>query len=304
MYLNQYQFSPLARLQELFKDLYGHAPSQGVLIQATQAVHRQLSEPLAKIRTHLEQAPVTYCDETGARVEAQLNWLHVVSTEQVTCYNVHPRRGSVAMREIGLLPKLQGGKVHDGWASYFLFEQGSHALCNAHHLRELRFITEQYNQAWAEDMAQLLLEAKQEIAQCPDTQMSLSPERLKVYRKQYTKIIKQGLAANPPPEQPPPKKRGRVKQSPPKNLLVRLQKYKSETLAFLSDFRIPFDNNLAERDVRMMKLRQKISGSFRTRQGAHTFCDIRSYISTVRKQGFPVWQALHDALLGQPFCPA
>lgn len=304
VYLNQYQFIPLARLQDLFSDLYGHTPSQSVFIKATQAVQTQIQPALTQIRTHLKQAAVTHCDETGLRVEAQLNWLHVVSTEQATYYEVHPRRGSKAMYAIGLLPELQGCAVHDGWASYFQFTQCAHALCNAHHLRELRFITEQYQQVWAEDMAHLLLAAQAEIATCPSTQLSLTPDRLAYYHQRYTEIVEQGLAANPPPAQPPPQKRGRVKQSPPKNLLDRLQKYPTETLAFLNDFRIPFDNNLAERDVRMMKLRQKISGSFRTHQGADIFCDIRSYISTARKQGHSVFQALHGALLGQPFLPA
>ena len=164
VYLNQYQFIPLARLQELFEDLYGHTPS--VFIKATQAMPTHLREPLAQIRTQLKQAAVTHCDETSLWVEATLNGLHVVSTEQATYYEVHPRRGAKVMREIGLLLELQGCAGHDGWASCFQFTQCSPALCNAYHLRELRFITEQYNQPWAEDMAQLLLAAKQEIANC------------------------------------------------------------------------------------------------------------------------------------------
>ncbi len=194
--------------------------------------------------------------------------------------------------------------MHDGYVSYFQFENCSHALCNAHHLRDLRFISEQYKQAWAEQMAQLLLDAKQEVEASPDGQMSLSCERLRVYHQRYGALIQQGFKVNSPPEQPTTKRRGRKKQSPPKNLLDRLQRYETQTLAFLSDFRVPFDNNLAERDVRMMKVKQKISGTFRTRRGAEVFCDIRSYISTVRKQGQPVIKALYDALLGHSFAPA
>ena len=133
--------------------------------------------------------------------------------------------------------------------------------------------------------------------------MSFAPERLHYYRQLYDTILQQGFQANPKPEQPTPKKRGRKKQSKPKNLLDRLQKYKDETLAFMSDFRIPFDNNLAERDVRMIKVKQKVSGTFRTRHGAEVFCDIRSYISTARKQGQNVIQTIYDALLGRPFIP-
>jgi len=302
VYLNNYQLLPIARLQEFFSDWYGVGPSQAFVLKATQSLHAQLAQPLARIRTHLKQAPVTHCDETGLRVEAQLNWLHVVATSAASLHGVHPRRGQKAMRDLGILPELEGCAVHDGWASYFQFTNCSHALCNAHHLRELRFITEQYDQTWAAHMAQLLLDAKHEITTCPPPQNSLPPDRLIYYTQRYTTILAQGFAANPPPTQPSPKKRGRTKQSPPKNLLDRLQKYQTETLAFLSDFRIPFDNNLAERAVRMMKLKQKISGTFRTRLGADVFCDIRSYIDTARKQDQPVLQVLYNALLGQPFC--
>jgi transposase len=193
--------------------------------------------------------------------------------------------------------------MHDAWASYFKFDNCMHALCNAHHLRELIFVAEQYQQVWADKMFQLLLDIKTEVAQTTDA-MTLSPQRIAHYRQCYDDLQHQGFAANPPPQTPPLKKRGRKKQSPPKNLLDRLAKYKAETLAFMSDFGVPFDNNLAERDVRMIKVKQKISGTFRTRDGAETFCAIRSYISTARKQGQNVMQALYDAFAGQPFIPA
>ena len=150
---------------------------------------------------------------------------------------------------------------------------------------------------------QLLLDIKAEVEAASSEQMALSPDRIAYYEQRYDEILQTGFKANSPPEHPPPKKRGRKKQSPPKNLLDHLQKYKAETLVFMYDFRVPFDNNLAERDVRMIKVKQKISGTFRTRTGADTFCAIRSYISTVRKQGYNVIQAIHDAFLGRPFIP-
>ncbi|MDQ7033810.1 MAG: IS66 family transposase [Anaerolineae bacterium] len=237
------------------------------------------------------------------RVEGKLNWLHVLATERLTYYAVHRKRGQEAMRDIGLLGDLQGYAIHDGWASYFKFETCLHALCNAHHLRELRFIFEQYQQTWASDMFSLLLDIKKDIEAISSEQTSLEPERLLYYEEQYDQLLREGFEANPLPEQPPPQKRGRTKQSKAKNLLDRLQKYKAETLAFMSDFRVPFDNNLAERAVRMIKVKQKISGTFRTRLGAETFCDIRSYISTARKQGQNVIQVIYEALLGRPFIP-
>lgn len=304
VYLNSYQLLPLARTCELLGDFYGHRPSEALILQATTSVHDELDVALTLIQKQLKQADVIHTDETGLRVEGKLNWLHVASTDQLTYYAVHPKRGQKAMRAMGILSEFGGRAMHDTYGSYFQFDNCTHALCNAHHLRELRFIHEQYGQGWAQEMAQLLLDAKRDVEQSPSDALHLHAHQLKLYHQAYDALLKQGFEANSPSEIPLPKKRGRKKQSPPKNLLDRLQKYKTETLAFLSDFRVPFDNNLAERDVRMMKVKQKISGTFRTRNGAEVFCDIRSYISTVRKQRKCVIQALHHALLKQPFLPA
>jgi len=304
VYLNTYQLIPLARVGELFTDFYGHAPSETFILAANQVVAEQIAPTLDTIKTQLTAAEVIHCDESGLRVEGKLNWLHSAGTATLTYYAVQPKRGQVAMRAIGILPALGGRAMHDGWASYFQFENCDHALCNAHHLRELQFVVERYAQTWAQDMFTLLLDIKKEVEAAPPDWTALPPKRLTHYEQRYDALLQRGLAANPSPDHPPPKKRGRKKQSPPKNLLDRLLKYKAETLAFMHDFRVPFDNNLAERDVRMIKVKQKVSGAFRTRMGAETFCAIRSYISTIRKQGRSVIQALYDALLGHPFIPA
>ena len=303
VYLNGYQLLPVARTCEVFEDLYGHRPSEAFVLSATGALHEQLNPALSAIRDQIVQAAVVHADESGLRVEGKLNWLHVLATERLTHYAVHPKRGQVAMRDIGLLADCQGRAIHDALAAYFQFDNCTHALCNAHHLRELRFVTEQYQQAWAGEMAQLLLDIKAEVAQTVAA-MTLPPDRLAYYEARFDALLQAGLDANPSPATPPPRRRGRKKQSPPKNLLDRLSKYKAETLAFMRDFRVPFDNNLAERDLRMIKVKQKVSGTFRTRSGADIFCDIRSYISTVRKQDENVLSALHDALLARPFIPA
>lgn len=302
VYLHSYQLLPIARICELFEDLYGHRPSEALVLSATQALHDQLDPALRAIRQQLVQAAVVHADESGLRVEGKLNWLHVLATERLTHYAVHPKRGQVAMRDIGLLADYQGRAIHDALAAYFQFDHCTHALCNAHHLRELRFVTEQYEQAWAGEMARLLLDIKAEVAQTVGA-MTLPPDRSAHYTTRYEALLQAGLAANPPPLTSSPRKRGRTKQSPPKNLVDRLRKYQTQTLAFMHDFRVPFDNNLAERDLRMIKVKQKVSGTFRTRSGAEVFCDIRSYISTVRKQGENVLRALHDALLARPFIP-
>jgi len=310
-YLNNYQLIPLARTCELLGDFYGHTPAEALVLNANTAVGDQIEPSLDTVKQQLIASDVVHFDESGLRVEGQLNWLHVASTDHLTYYEVQPKRGQVGMREIGILPEFAGRAVHDHWKSYFVFDNCQHALCNAHHLRELQFVVDRYEQSWAQEMSQLLLDIKAEVATVSLDQMSLPSERLLHFERRYDELITQGLKANPPPAKPPPKtcgersrtKRGRKKQSPPKNLLDRLQQFKPQVLAFMYDFCVPFDNNLAERDVRMVKIKQKVSGSFRTRTGAETFCAIRSYISTVRKHGQNVIDAIHNALIGVPFVP-
>jgi transposase len=300
-YLNSYQLIPVARTCELLEDFYGHAPAWGLVSAANQAVEAGSEPALAEIQQQLLHAPVVNFDETGFRVAGQLHWLHSASTDLLTLYHLHEKRGQEAMSDMGILPRFTGVAVHDHWSSYLKFDC-THAFCNAHHLRELQFITDQYAQPWAKQMAELLCDIKDEVAETAETATALSPERIAHYEAEYDTILRCGFILNPPAEKPP-NKRGRPKQSPPKNLLDRLEKHKPGILAFMYDFNIPFDNNLAERDIRMVKVKQKISGSFRTFDGAHSFAAIRSYISTVRKQGGSVLDALEGALLGQPFIP-
>lgn len=302
-YLNTYQLIPLARTCELLGDFYNHSPAQALILDANAATTVQIEPSLQAIQQHLIRADLVHFDESGLRVEGHLNWLHVASTSKLTYYIAHPKRGQEGMKAMGILPALQGRAMHDHWRSYFTFDHCQHALCNAHHLRELQFITDQYHQPWAQQMSQLLLDIKAEVAQTSDTLSAVPAQRQVYFAQRYDALIQQGLQANPPPKQSQPNKRGRKKQSPPKNLLDRLQKFKPQVLAFMSDFRVPFDNNQAERDVRMIKIKQKISGSFRTRKGADTFCAIRSYISTVRKHNLNVIQAIYDALASRPFIP-
>ena len=302
-YLNNYQLIPLARTCELLGDFYGHTPAEALILKSNTAVVDNIAPSLEAIKQHLIGADVVHFDESGLRVDGQLNWLHVAGTATLTYYSVHPKRGRDGMQAMGILPTFEGRAVHDCWRSYFTFDNCQHALCNAHLLRDLLFIVEQYEQDWAAGMTELLLDIKAEVDAAPADQTSLIPERRAYFEQRYDALIAQGLAANPPPAAPPLKKRGRKKQSPPKNLLDRFQMHKAEILTFMHDFRVPFDNNLAERDVRMVKIKQKVSGTFRTRSGAETFCDIRSYISTVRKHGLNVIDAIYDALAGSPFIP-
>jgi len=302
VYLNQYQLLPWARTCEALGDLYNHRPTEAFLQESLQSCHQQIMPSLAEIKETLKTEKVAHFDETGMRVFGKLHWVHVASTLGLTYYDVHERRGQIGMRDIGILPEFPGRAIHDHFKSYRQFKNCLHGYCNAHHLRELQFVTDQYQQAWAVQMSQLLLDIKAAVARAPANNRSLSPYRCKQFADTYDKILAEGFAVNPVPERTGNK--GRPKQPPPKNLLDRLQKNKQQVLAFMYDFRVPFTNNLAERDVRMVKVKEKISGSFRTMNGAKIFCAIRSYISTVRKQGLNVLDALEFALCGNPFLPS
>jgi transposase len=303
-YFNVYQHIPLARTRETFDDLYGHPVEEDTIRHANARIEKEIAPVTEEIRQQLCDADVVHCDETGLRAAGKLHWVHVTSTPTLTHYTFHPKRGPEAMIDGGILPRMSGTAVHDFWASYFKVHQGAHALCNAHHLRDLIFIHEQYQQPWAADMIDLLLEIKDAVEQALSIQDHLPPDLLADFEHRYAEILEHGFVANPPPDPPPKKKRGRQKQSPPKNLLDRFRDYRKEVLAFMYDFCVPFDNNQGERDLRMIKVKQKVSGAFRTVDGAKRFCAIRGYISTARKQGRPVLDALEAAYRGEPWMPA
>lgn len=297
VYLMNYQFIPYERTQEFFYDICSLPISQGSLVNFNKHCYQLLQDTEAFIKQQIITALVAHFDESGLYVNGNRQWLHVASTSDVTYYASHEQRGQRAMQDIGILPQFNGTAIHDHWKSYFTFSC-QHGLCNAHHLRELTYVAEQYQQAWAQDMAKLLDEIKTKVKIEKINHDCFDDKLLQDYKEQYETILDAAAKANPPPHQKNyNKKRGKPKQTEPKNLLDRLRDYAQETLAFMYDFNVPFDNNLAERDVRMIKVQQKISGTFRSQLGAKYFCRIRGYISTAKKQNLNVLNAIEASFL-------
>jgi transposase len=307
-YLAQQQFVPYARVRELLADLFGAALSVGTVVNLVQAGADRVRAVEEEIKAELRNAPVLHHDETGMRVvgpdgQARGQWTHVTCAPTLTHYARHAARGVRALDAIGILPGYTGVSVHDGWTSYRHYQEGRHALCNAHHLRELTFVEEELQQEWAGRLKQLLRQMRTAVEQA---RAAGAPQLDRAVRNdfiaRYEALLGEGLAQNPqPPPAPAAKRRGgRRKQSPVRNLLDRLWTYEHEALLFLDDFAVPFDNNQAERDLRMVKVQQKVSGTFRSEAGADAFCRLRSLCSTWRKQARSVLDALEAAFSGRP----
>jgi transposase len=305
VYLVQQQLLPYERASEVMQDLLGAGMCVGTLQTLVQRCAASLEPVEQQIKAALSQGPVLHQDETGLHVAGQRQWMHVSATERLTHYAVHPKRGKAALDAIGILADFRGVSVHDGWSSYWQF-LCLHALCNVHHLRELTYLEEEQQQVWAGQMKELLLDIKAAVEQARAQGRShLHPLEVADWKARYHALLAQGYLANPPPDAPAPSgKKGRRKQSAARNLLDRLSKHPEAVLAFLDNFAVPFDNSLAERDIRMVKVQQKVSGCFRSAAGAQAFCRIRGYLSTLRKQGVAVLAALEQALLGHPVSPA
>jgi transposase len=305
VYLTQYQQLPMERTKQALHDLFGLSLSTGTVQHHINQAAHLLQPVVARIADALHRAPVVHFDETSMHVGRSQQWLHSASTNSLTWYGAHAKRGGEALNHFGILPNFQGIAVHDGWKPYAAFEC-LHALCNAHHLRELIFIEESTKQPWATGMIQLLRVAKNEAdASRAQGKPSLSIERLTHYQQHYQQLLDQADHLNPTQERDPTRidKRGGIKQSFTYNLVARFKRYREEVWRFITDHRVPFDNNLAERDIRMPKLKQKVSGCFRTFDGFDAFCTIRSYLSTLRKQNLPLFESLAQAFAGNVLLP-
>lgn len=301
IYLVSYQHLPYERASEILTDWAG-APISVATLQAFVAQGAEgLGEFLEEVRSQLTRAEVAHFDETGGRVDGRLHWIHSASTDTLTLLTAHRKRGVEAMLAAGVLGEFRGVAVHDNWAPYRNFEDVLHALCGAHHLREL-IAAEEYGQAWALSMGCLLLDAKDAVEQAKTAERKrLSRKALAELHASYRGIITLGYEENPGLGDHGDRRQ--PKRTKAQNLLIRLDEREREVLRFAHDFRVPFDNNLAERDIRMVKLQQKISGCWRTSEGAKWFLAIRSYLSTARKQGLRPIDALGALARGQPWLP-
>lgn len=302
VHLTQGQMLPYARAAELILDVYGLAISPATLLAWVAEARTALQATADQIADQLRAAPVLNADESGLRVAGKLHWLHIAASDTLTWYGVHAKRGLEAIEAHGILPKRLGVLVHDCWAPYWKLDDSIHALCNAHLLRELVYVKEITGQQWPESMMQLLLGANRVCTAARRQQRTLDPNDVAAFRTVYDALVREGEAIHPETA-PQAGQRGRGKQSVAANLLRRFRLHADAVLLFLSNPAVPFTNNVGERAVRMPKVKQKISGCFRTLAGAEHFCVIRSCLDTLRKQGHSMLTVLQRAFAGNPIRP-
>ena len=296
VYMSQFQLVPYNRIQDYFVDQINVPVSEGSIFNFNQEAFRRLAKFEVQVKEELVAAPLLHVDETGINIGGERFWLHNTSNAAWTLYQAHAKRGADAMNEIGILPQFAGILCHDHWKPYYKYDC-THALCNAHHLRELARAWEQDGQQWAQELQDLLVTINNKVA---DAGGRLSPEKSKKYREKYKAILTKGQSECPEPDRPAKKgKRGRIKKSKSRNLLERLKDYENDVLRFMDHEQVPFSNNMGENDIRMTKVQQKISGCFRSIDGAHIFCRVRSFLSTCRKQDVNISLALYDLFNGK-----
>jgi transposase len=289
VYLSQYQLIPYLRVQEQFQAQFQLPISVGSIFEFNQQAYHLLEQFELKLIAKMLTSSVLHADETGINIDGKNHWLHCISNPQWTLFYAHAKRGLEAFNAQDVLPRFKGVLCHDHWKPYFQLNC-LHALCNAHHLRELTFAEEQDHQAWAKHMRELLLSINDTVkangGALPDATAAS-------YTEQYRALLKQAELECPPPvSEKKPGQRGRVKRGKSRNLLERLIHYEQETLRFMTNVQVPFTNNQGENDIRMTKVHQKISGCFRSEEGAKIFCRVRSYLSTCRKNNVSASEAL------------
>jgi transposase len=307
VYMGMHQLIPCGRVEEYFRDQAGIAISCGSLFNFNRSAYILLEDFELIAKERLTNSLFLHFDETGINIKGKGHWLHGALNDKWTLFMPHKKRGNEAMDDMGILPKFKGVSIHDHWVAYFKYTDCSHALCNAHHLRELQAVVEKYpHSTWAQLTKDLLLEMNEAVRRAGGV---LPKEEADNYLKKYREILKIGdeeCPLRPPePEEPEkPKKRGRKKKTKERNLLERLKNFEAETLRFMGVKEVPFTNNPGENDIRMTKVKQKISGCFMSFEGAQHFCRIRSYLLTAQKHGINATDALNALFSGKlpDFC--
>lgn len=303
VYLTQYQLIPYKRSSELIEDIFNQHISPGSLVSFNEVCYQRLETIENNIKSNITSFQgAVHFDETGIYIDKKRKWLHVSSTENLTYYHAHEKRGKDAVEAIGILPKFTGTSVHDCFKTYNTYTNCKHSLCNAHILRELNGITDLEKQSWAEPMKKLLIDIKKEVDNYYNTSNALPLDKIKAFEKKYDEILKSGFVEDYAKNIEAYSQK-KVKKSVSLDLLNRLSGCKDQILAFMNDFEIPFDNNLAERDLRMTKVKQKISGTFRSTEGADAFTRIRGYVSSVRKNSLNALDCIVSAFTKNPIDP-
>jgi transposase len=296
-----YQLLPVARTSETMRDLFGCAISPATVMGAARCSSSKLLDTELRIKAYLLDSSLIGVDETGLRVAGSSGYIHVARTEKLTHYAYDERRGKAALDEIGILPQFKGTLVRDGFSSYQWYGQCRHSLCNAHLLRDLVFVTEAYpeQEEWTKPLSKLLLKIKRQVEKVKVEPEAELTQRTKTdFLRRYDRLVRRADRLNTPQPQgageSSASKNKLFARPTPGSLIKRLQRRRDEVLRFLTDRSVPFDNNGSERDLRMVKLQQKISGCFRTSDGARSFCRVRSYLSTARKQGHSLLHSLEQ----------
>ena len=298
VYLSLYQLLPYDRVREYFEDQLRIPLSVGSLVNFNKEAFDKAAPFEAWVKRQLIQSPVVHADETGINIGGKRHWLHCASNDTLTWLEPHQQRGHQAMDDIGILPHFAGTLCHDHWKSYYRYTDCDHSLCNAHHIRELQRVVEQDKHVWAERMQTLLCTMNDAVINAGG---ALTSEQVAGWRKAYRDCLKTAEVECPPPDEAQRDgKRGRIKRTTARNLLERLRDFEDDVLRFLDHPQVPFTNNQGERDIRMVKVQQKISGCFRSEEGAQTFCRVRSYLSTARKQNISASEAMTSLFNGGP----
>ena len=297
VYMSQFQLIPYDRVRDHFVDQMQIPLSAGTIFNFNRQAFNALEYFDQWVRSQLTASALMHVDETGININGKRHWLHCASNLSYTHYYPHKQRGTEAMDEIGIIPLFTGVLCHDHWKPYYTYLFCLHQLCNAHHLRELERAWEQDKQQWAETMKIFLVELNEAVEKAMG---KLAPKQAKQWHERYLGILEQAQRECPPPKDTRPKgTRGRLKRSKSRNLLERLIRYEDDVLRFMTEPIIPFTNNQGENDIRMTKVQQKISGCFRSMEGAQMFCRIRSYLSTCRKNGLSATKALDMLFAGE-----